>query len=44
MEYQLVLVDKIHEFEAKGWRLATGRIACQLGGWHSVYMVRDIST
>ena len=36
--YRLVLIEDIPKWEAKGWVLASNRVAASLGGWHSVYM------
>ena len=40
-EYHLVLVEKIHEWEEKGWKLVNNRVHVAIGGWASVYMVRE---
>ena len=41
MEYKLVLIADILDHEAEGWILVTPRVQLQLGGWHSVRMVRE---
>lgn len=38
--YQLVLIEEIPEWEAKGWELASKNVASRLGNYISVYMRR----
>lgn len=42
MEYKLVLIQEILKHESEGWTLVTPRVQMQLGGWHSVRMVREV--
>ena len=39
--YKHVLVKDIPTYEAQGWRLVSNMVVLQLGGWHSVLMVKE---
>ena len=39
--FKLVLIEHIESHEKDGWQVATGKVATNLGGWASVYMVKD---
>lgn len=40
MDYKLVLVEHIHEWEEKGWELVSQKVHLSIGGWASAWMKR----
>lgn len=41
LTYQLVLIEDIPKWQAKGWRLSDDRVHVKIGGWKSVYMEKN---